>query len=329
MKYVNGLVVKLYNHIISTRWINKNRKTRRRLRAALFHNICYRCRACMGSKNPDRVFYVIRCPQENMRLFAVINYIVYHLKIAEREGYEPVIDWKYYPNKYFSEDENVGKINAWELFFEQPSGIDIDEVYKSKNVEMSAGDWEASAFKEFSDREELLYSHRIFEKYIHLNERMQRQVDEETARVGIDSCQVLAVKIRGTDFITARPEDHSQVLTVEGTSEVIDEKSAEWGGFDRIYLATEDVDILRFMKDKYGAKLFYTDGNAYATTDVGNNWLSEMYGAGSIDKIADMEAYLVTTYVLAKADYLIAPAVGGTLGAMRIKGEYKQIYIAR
>ena len=27
-------------------WINKNRKTRRRLRAAMFHNICYRCRAC-------------------------------------------------------------------------------------------------------------------------------------------------------------------------------------------------------------------------------------------------------------------------------------------
>ena len=92
MKRVNGIIIKIYNRLISIRIINSNNAVFRRIRAALFHNICYRCSAYMGSNNPDRKFYVIRCPQENMGLFAVINYVVYHLKIAEKEGLDPVID---------------------------------------------------------------------------------------------------------------------------------------------------------------------------------------------------------------------------------------------
>ena len=329
IQYFNGIILKIYNFIISRKLINKNNRICRRVRAALFHNICYRCSARMGNRNPDRTFYVIRCPQENMGLFAVINYIVYHLKIAERSGFEPVIDWKYYPNKYFTSDENVGKRSIWEDFFVQPADVDIEEVYKSRHVEMSAGDWEASALKELKGGPDLADSHRVYTKYIVLNDKMRGLVDRESERIGFNENKVLAVKIRGTDFVTAKPKDHANVRSAADTAAVVEEKLSEWGPFDRIYLATEDTQALDFMKEKYSEKLYYTEAKTYETSDVGKQWLSELYDKGNIDKIADMESYLITTYMLARADYLIAPAVGGTLGALRIKGDYKEYCIVR
>ena len=84
----------------------------RKTRSMLYHNICHECKTSFGRKNPNRIFYVIRCPQAEMGFFGVINYIVYHLNIAERLGAEPVVDWKYYPNKYYIEDDKVGRENA-------------------------------------------------------------------------------------------------------------------------------------------------------------------------------------------------------------------------
>ena len=226
-----------------------------------------------------------------------------------------------------SEDEHIGKVNVWDIFFDQPSGITIDEVYRSRNVELSSGDWDAAALQEIYNPDELAESHRVYRKFIHLNERMKSIVEEERKRIGFEKQRVLAVKIRGTDFVTARPSDHSTVLSAESTTELVDAKRQEWGDFDRIYLATEDADALRTMVDKYGSMVCYTSGKTYDKVDVGSRWLSEMYDKGCIDKISDMETYLITTYMMAEADYLIAPAVGGTLGAMRIKGQYKELCI--
>jgi len=329
MYYINGFILKTYNFLISRRFININNKICRRIRAILFHNICYECKAYMGKNNPQRIFYVIRCPQENMGLFAAINYVVYHLKYADEKKYEPVIDWQYYPNKYYSEDETVGKINVWEKFFLQPAGISVNEVYKSRNVFLSSGDWDSSALNELNDKERLLDSHNIYNKYIRLNAKMRDRVENEKKRIGFADNRILAVKIRGTDFVTSKPEDHSKVLGVADTIELINKKTIEWGEFDRIYLATEDTDILNHMVEYYGDKLFYTDSNTYKASDVGKTWLSELYDNGTIDKIEDMSAYLVTTYMLAEAVYIIAPAVGGTLGALRIKGDYDHFCVAR
>ncbi|MBR6147706.1 MAG: hypothetical protein IKQ44_05010 [Lachnospiraceae bacterium] len=328
MKYVYGFIVKIYNLIISTKFINLNNRFCRRVRAALFHNICREHEAYFGPSNKERRFYVIRCPQDDMGLFAVINYIVYHLKIAENRGMEPVVDWKYYPNKYFSEDASIGKVNVWELFFEQTSEVKLDEVYKSKNVVMSSGDWDAAALAEARDQEKLAESSRIYNKYIHLNEELKDVVEKEAYRIGYDHKRILAVKIRGTDFITAHPQDHSLVADTFTTIDVIKDKEEEWGRFDGIYLSTEDSDILKQMKDCYGDRLYYTDTVTYERNDIGKGWLGDMIDLKDNNKIDAMKGYLISTYMLARADYLIAPCVGGTVGAMRIKGSYKGIYIS-
>ncbi len=327
MKYINGILIKLYNKIISSRIINRNVRLCRRVRSILFHNICYECLAYLGKENAGRSFYVIRCPQENMGLFAAINYVVYHIKVAVNRGLEPVIDWQHYPNKYFSTDDNVGKVNVWDLFFEQPTNILLDEVYRSQNVMLSSGEWDASAIGEAYDMGKLQESHEIYKRYIRLNTRLKELVKEESNRIGFSEKKILGVKIRGTDFITTRPSDHSKLPELYDVLELIDKKMSEWGPFDGLYLATEDKHIFQCMSDKYKNILFYTETNTYDLSDVGDKWLSEMYDGGQIDKIKDMEDYLITTYMLAETDYLIAPAVGGTIGALRIKGKYRELHI--
>lgn len=322
MKLLNGLLIKIYNAVIASRWINT--KKFRKMRSILLHNICYACEASFGRLNSERYFYVIRCPQDSMGLFAVINYVVYHLGIADKKGLEPVVDWQHYPNKYFTQDEDSGRLNIWEAFFEQTTKISLEEVYKSKNVILSSGDWETSAFSEFDNCERLKRSHFIYTKYIKLNASLQNALDEERKRIDFENNVVLSVKCRGTDFVTTAPSDHAKVLNVDRTIEVINEKIVEWKiKPTRIYLATEDGDVLERMKKFYGEKLYYSAGETYSARQVGKQWLGDYYEDHNVDKIGEMRNYLISTYILASSEYVIMPKVGGSLGALRIAGQFK------
>lgn len=328
MKYINGYIIKIYNWIIGRKFINKNNLFCRRIRAILYHNICYECNATFGNKNADRKFYLIRCSQAEMGLFAVLNYIIYHLKCAEELGEEPVIDWQHYPNKYILEDYEIGKVNAWEYFFEKVSDIDLNDLYKSKNVHMSSGSWEIPG-NEIFDKNKLWYSHEIWTKYIQLNAELNSRLDIEKERLGFNDYRILGVKCRGTDFIKARPIGHTIVPDIEMTIETINRKIEEWGAFDKIYLSTEDESIFKLLKDNYGNKLCYLEERRIILDTT--EWLSEMYDRREVNneicKKEDMTNYLIETYLLAECDALIAPQVGGTLGAMRIRGRYDYEYI--
>lgn len=294
----------------------------------LFHNICYECVATFGKQNASRKFYVIRCPQEEMGLFAIINYVVYHLKRAEDMGREPVVDWQFYPNKYFSEDNEVGKKNVWESFFEQTSKIELCEVYKSQDVLMSSGAWELPG-NELDDENKILMNHDIIKKYIMLNPFTQKMLDGECQRIGIGQYSFIGVKCRGTDFVAAKPKGHSIVPDVDMTITTINDKIEQWGGYDRIYLSTEDEQIQNKLKEYYGERLFYTDGTRFSLTS--DKWLGSVYEemGEACTKEEDMRNYVLSTYLLAKCDALIAPAVGGTIGAVRIKGKYEHMHIFR
>lgn len=323
---INGRIVVFYNSIIKLRFINTKNYFCRRLRAVLFHNICYECRATFGKKNPERTFYIIRCPQAEMGLFAVINFVIYHLGRAMEMGAEPVVDWQHYPNKYFSDDSVMGKENAWEYFFYQTTDISLDEVYKSRNVILSNGEWEPD-LSEILDYQRIEKNHLLVTKYIRLNEMMRDIYEAESQRIGIGEYKVLGVKCRGTDFVASKPKGHAIVPDVNMTISVIEEKMKIWGNFDKIYLSTEDNSILEEMKQYFGEKMYFTDGTSFNEVKTGT-WLGDIYDkVPGKKKIEDMRIYLVATYILASCDALIAPMVGGTLGAVRIKGRYNKMHI--
>lgn len=328
---INGAIIKSYNAVISCAFLNKRNRLCRRIRAMFYHNICYGCRARFGSLHPDRTFYVIRCPKSELGFFGLWNYVVGRLRDAAAIGAEPVVDWQYYPNDYLLEDRLVGKVNAWEYFFKPMSGVSLSEVYRSQNVIMSDnnGRYE-STLAETEEPENLLESNRLIKKYIILNEETQEICDKEYDRLEMDKFRVLGVKLRGTDFKETQPKYHTIAPDVECTARVIEEKAIEWGAYDKIFVATEDEMMFEQMKSIYGERLLYNETQRFGSTN--GKWLNELFDerdGGEDYKRTRMLEYLVSIYLLSKCDALIAPVVGATLGAMRMKGQYEHYFLIR
>lgn len=326
IRKLNGRVVRLYNFIVSMRLINLDNKVCRKVRKILFHNICYNCEANFGRKNPDKLIYIIRCSNEKIGLFGLYNHVVSHLRKAEELGAAPVVDWQYYPNSGILEDNLVGKENAWEYYFEQLSEISLKDAYLSRNVIMSSGNVTGS-LGEVWQEEEVMHSNALIGRYIKLNQVCQSLVNEKYEELHMAENSVLGVLCRGTDFTAARPKGHAICPSVEATVNTIREMQIKWGTFDKIFLATEDDAIFRKMQDTFQEKLIFCQKNRIS--DSSGRWLNELYECSECREIKKvmMQEYLTSIYLLAKCDALIAPVVGGTLGAMRIKGKFDKIFL--
>lgn len=324
---INALVVTLYNYLMKTRLININNKVVRRIRAAFLHTICFGCEASFGSKNPTRKFYVIRCPQSTLGFFGLYNYVVSHIKIAETMGREPIADWKYYPNSAITDEKRFAKDNAWDYFFEPMIDISLDEVYQSKNVWMSSGESNSSLGEAF-DEEALLESREIINKYMRPSKSVMERYERRYLEFGMDSEKILGVLCRGTDFAATKPQFHAICPDAEQTIDFIEKMMKEWGYYEHIFVATEDKNILNALKMKYGSRLLV---NQTTMIDYsGDKWLNECYANIDAEKCMNISLeYFVSVILLSKCDALIAPLVGGTLGAMRMKGKYEKIYLTK
>lgn len=330
MKYLKGLLVKGYNRLLRLDCLNRNHRFCRRLRAVLIHNICREMTVSFGKKNPDKLFYVIRDPKGEHGLFALYNFVMFHLKIAEKRKAVPIVDVQYYPLEGLIEDHKIGRENAWEYFFEQVSPYSLDEVYQSQNVIMAAGIDSASLSMVYD--EEALQKERILSaKYIRIRPEILSVCESQFHELGLESQKVLGVICRGTDFVSAKPQGHSIVPTAQETIRVIEEKSREWGGFDAIYLATEDKNIYEVMADHYGRKLISYQKIRLDQTDGS-------YLCSQIEKIALqnrqksfkkelMTEYLISIWLLSKCDALVAPVIGSTLGVLCIGEGFEHCHL--
>ena len=226
MKKTKGYLVKLYNCLMRTRWIHTNNRFCRRFRAIFIHNICKEMNVSFGEKNPDKLFYVIRDPKGEHGLFALYNFVMFHLKIAEKRNAIPVVDVQYYPLEGMIEDDKIGYENAWEYFFEQTSPYSLKEVYESCNVIMAAG-IDAASLSEVYDEEELKTSREISKKYIHIKKEILDICNAKYQDFDMEHRKILGVICRGTDYIATKPRGHSIVPTAQKTIDIIGEKEKE------------------------------------------------------------------------------------------------------
>lgn len=320
---------KLYNYLISTHLINRNNRVCRRLREVLYHNICHEYRACFGKENPDKLFYVIRCQKSDLGFMGLYNHIVHQIQYAVLRGMIPVVDCQYYPNDYLSEDDQVGKINAWEQFFFQPMGVSLQEVYRSRNVIMSAGG-SLSSLNDIYDEKIIEGRHRIIEQYVKLNTQVKGICEREAEKLGFSKYRILGVKCRGTDFVASRPKWHSIPPNVQQTIDKIEEMTEKWGGYDFIFVATEDEQIFSGLQKRYGSKLIYNETERISADMVKGKWLNEVFDSHKNEKgykYNRIMEYLISVWWLAQCDALIGPVVGATLSAMSMKGSYEHLYL--
>lgn len=134
---------------------------------------------------------------------------------------------------------------------------------------------------------------------------------------------------RGTDYVHTLLPNHPIHASVEQVCEKIDEVWESWGGFDYIYLATEDEEYCHYFKKRYGDRIYFTDQKRYVTKE---NELLAVHHRNEVDKLRGFQLgveYLLSICLLARCKALIAS--GGCAGVEEAvrqnNGKYEQVFV--
>jgi hypothetical protein len=168
---------------------------------------------CYGPENSGKWFYVIGIFVSGCGIFGLISHILKHIVYAEKFGYIPIVDLQNYDTQYLDPD-SLGKENAWEYFFEQPSGYSLRDISKSKNIILSAKTSNPririlNNSDNLSDNHELQkYYNELFQKYIRPNKLTQDYLSTDEDKIFIENRKILGILCRGTDYTLKKPAGH-------------------------------------------------------------------------------------------------------------------------
>ena len=162
---------------------------------------------CFGLENPDKTFFIIKLNNPHLGLFAIYNCILGYLRVANINGFIPIVDLKNYKNDYL-QDEEIGTINVWEYYFNQPTNYSLDEIYRSKNVIFSSGVPPREAhpialnclLKNKKRRE---YYFNLINNQLQINRATQIKINNAYKNI-LNEKRVIGVLSRGSDYINCK-----------------------------------------------------------------------------------------------------------------------------
>jgi len=267
-----------------------------------------------------------------MGLFAYYIRFCSEIDYAISNGYIPVVDMQYFDNDFHSGEYKKGKSNSWELFFEQPYGISVDEALKSKSCRYYWKDnppYHPNDSLDFLYCDEIInYYHGITEKYMKFNSKTKDFVEKAydkyiKSKVG-DDTKIIGVLARGTDYTNGKPFYHPVQPTLQMMFEQIDEWRDRYG-IKKVYVATEDEDMLKAYLEKYGDDLLFVNQKRVS---LKSGFLCKNTDFMDRDPFIRGAEYLSSIYCLSKCNMLVAGRTSGTVGACLMSEgfEKKQIF---
>lgn len=279
-----------------------------------------------GENNKDKIFYLI-CPDaDGVGLFSYFTIFTGHIRYARKKGYIPVIDMMNYRNTYLDE-KSIGKENAWEYYFKQPDKYSLSEVYESKNVIKSSGApivWPDASTGFCFNKKIRNYWKKIVRENIFITDEILNEANDKWNSLFNENDRVLGVNCRGTDYIALRPKWHPKQpepqKVIAKVKEVMSEQKCT-----KIFLATEDKDIYKMFKEKFGE--IVVDNDVYRYDYDGKSYIAMMKSDREDDKKLRGKEYLITTLLLSKCNCFIGGRNGGAVGALLFADNYEYEYI--
>lgn len=283
-------------------------------------------RVSYGKEYPDKTFFVIRRASCKIGLFSHVMTNIGLIEYAVNRGWIPVIDMQNTGNTYL-EDNQVGKENAWEFFFEQPCGYTLQDIKTAKNVVLSSGLITGENVYPGSnvafDKEQRQRWRQLFQQYIRVTPELLTEFDADYEKL-FDGKKVMGVLARGTDYTHKRPSRHPVQPTVQQLKAEIERVMAEHA-CELIYLATEDSEIFHELKESYGDRLVALKTKRYTIQDASN--INDVWQNRACDAYLKGKEYLETIWLLGRCNCLVAGCVGGTYGALLMSSGYDDQYI--
>ena len=228
----------------------------------------------------------------------------------------PVVDMKNYPNTYLLDSE-VGHVNSWEYYFEQPGGVSLEDALSSKRYILSRD-------TALHDGQYSTESYRMLvKKYIHPKQEVLDRLEVLLQKA--QGRKVLGVHTRGTDMVALKLKNHCIQPTVQQVitkaREVMKEK-----GYDTVFLATEDKNIVAEFQSAFGDALLLPDV-VYPDYDYNSGRVIDYFQAvrENYKYLSGIE-YLVSILFLSKCKGFIASGSNSTAGAFRFSEGFEYYY---
>lgn len=218
-----------------------------------------------GLNYNHEMIYIIVVGDETKGFCSAIRDTLYYLMYADSLGMKPYIEYTH--NMPYQENEIInGGTNSFEYFYKQPCGLTQEilteamavipcESVHTEGVFRLRGIEEPKGY--YSNQEKHIdICACIYKDYMHLKNEIEEQFSQEIKQ--IIQGKVIGVHYRGTDFKVGY-NGHPVAVQYQRHIEKVEELLAT-GNYDRIFLATEDGDVIQEFQNKFGNKLtMYSD----------------------------------------------------------------------
>ena len=278
-----------------------------------------------GADHKDKHIFIIR-RGSNVGLFSYFLTTLSGIKYALDRDWIPVVDMRSLPNIYLERDE-VGRINAWDFYFEQPCGLTLDDVAQASYVtitkDFSWPELPPADIDFLRDRNgKLTYWRNLVSKYVRIKDSVLASCNKEAHRVfGGVTNDVLGVFVRGSDYARLHPVGH----TVQPTADraITDAKQImSTEGYKRIFLVSEDRGIIESFRAEFGNNLVMREQNL---VEYNGGYIGECRPRIKREKERYLQGleYLENIILLTKCPRLLASRASGSI-AVALLGDGNQ-----
>lgn len=217
-------------------------------------------------KNPNDIYYVIRCDIPRVGLFGIFMYVLDHLAYAKDNGYIPVLDSKRYKCLYKEKKPIYGTTDPWRYYFEPITNITRKNCWKYKNViygKIRFLRYKGIYYYREKERNVLPSPERIDElfqlvsQYIRFRPELQVKLEHSLNSLLGGGTRTLGIHVRGTDMYTAGKQH--PVPTGETKDFRIIDKIVKEYNIERIFLCSDTESTVKLFQDYYGNLLITTN----------------------------------------------------------------------
>ncbi len=217
--------------------------------------------------------------------------------------------------------------NVWEDFFEQPvSTVTTDgkpAVIQQDNEKDAIPRW-----RDIFDPNKVFLYGNLYNAIPIFKAEVLQYISREISGL-LTGRKVLGVLCRGTDYTMTRPAGHP----IQPDADEILNKAQEiyrTGGYDYLYLATEDSAYETLFRAHFGDRLLINKRQYYdcAFTDHNLHRIIDVHFQRENDDYYKGLEYLSSLMILSKCQGLVAGNCGGTQAAVFWnRGQYEDMYV--
>ena len=221
---------------------------RRKLYAFFHHPSCVGFEEKhLGLDYPDKTFLVIqRYAPANAGLLSFYMTTLGWIRYAVAHNMTPVVDMRTWLNQCLEINE-VGRLNAWEFYFNQPCGFSLEDIKSAKNILIAhdpVSPLHVYLADMLSQEEVRMEMYSLAQKYVRIKEASLVSFNNpelECALKDPTSC-VIGVRARGTDYNVVRPAGHA----IQPSAQCFIDKIREFPQNFKIYLVSCYLYFRRF-----------------------------------------------------------------------------------